>query len=70
MTKNNAGSSVKSMRISVECSCKSHLVHVNEQFEFIVSSNRKQKLKVVISQDGEAILKELTVILTTNNSQI
>ena len=62
MTKKNAGSSVKSMRISVECSCKSHLVHVNEPFEFIISSNRKQKLKVVISQDGEAVLKELTVI--------
>lgn len=62
MTKKNAGGSMKSLRISVECSCKSHLVHVNEQFEFIISSNRKQKLKVVISQDGEAILKELTVI--------
>ena len=36
--------------ISVESSCKSHLVRVNEPFEFIINSNRKQKLKVIISQ--------------------
>lgn len=48
--------------ISVESSCKSHLVHVNEPFEFIIDSNKKQKLKVVISQDGEAVLKKLTVV--------
>ena len=47
--------------ISVESSCKSHLVRVNEPFEFIINSNRKQKLKVIISQDGEAVLKNLTV---------
>ena len=52
----------KSTWISVESSCKSHLVHVNEPFEFIIDSNRKQELKVVISQDGEAVLKDLTVI--------
>ena len=52
----------KSMWISVEASCKSHLVHINEPFEFIINSNRKQKLKVVISQDGEAVLQDLTVI--------
>ena len=47
--------------ITVECSRKSHLVHVNEPFEFIITANKPKKLKVVVSMDGEAILKRLTV---------
>ena len=47
--------------ITVECSQKSHLVHVNEPFEFIITANKPKKLKVVVSMDGEAILNRLTV---------
>ena len=47
--------------INVECSRKSHLVHANEPFEFIITANKSKKLKVVVSMDGEAILQRLTV---------
>ena len=49
------------LSIAVECSRKSHLVHVNEPFEFIITANKTRKLKVVVSMDGEAILQRLTV---------
>ena len=49
------------LQITVECSRKSHLVHINEPFEFIISANRKQKLKAVISTDGETVLQTVTV---------
>ena len=47
--------------VTVECSRKSHLVHTNEPFEFIITANKPKKLKVVVSMDGEAILQRLTV---------
>ena len=56
-----AETTVTDLQITVDCSCKSHLVHVNEPFEFIVTANKPQKLKVVISMDGEAVLQKLTV---------
>lgn len=49
------------LKITVEPSRKSHLVRVNEPFEFIIKANKPQKLKVVISIDGEAVLQKLTV---------
>ena len=61
MKKNIADVGEPALQITVESSCKSHLVHINEPFEFIIEADRKQKLKVVVSQDGEAILQELTV---------
>ena len=48
--------------VTVECSRKSHLVHTNEPFEFIITANKPKKLKVVVSMDGEAILQRLTVM--------
>ena len=63
MTQNNTGGGAGSPpRITVECSCRSHLVHVDEPFEFIIGADRKQELKAVVSLDGEAVLRELTVV--------
>ena len=56
MKKRTAGKAEPVLQISVDCSCKSHLVHVNEPFEFIIESNRKQELKAVVSMDGRAVL--------------
>ena len=62
MKKRTAGKAEPVLQISVDCSCKSHLVHVNEPFEFIIESNRKQELKAVVSMDGRAVLQEVTVV--------
>ena len=49
------------IKITVDCSRKSHLVDVNEPFDFIINADKPQKLKVVVSMDGEAVLQSLTV---------
>ena len=49
------------INITVDCSRKSHLVDVNEPFDFIINADKPQKLKAVVSMDGEAILQTLTV---------
>ena len=57
-----AKASENPLNITVECNRKSHLVHVNEPFEFIITADKPKKLKVVVSMDGEAILQRLTVV--------
>ena len=53
----SAENSENPLKISVESSRESHLVRVNEPFEFIITANKPQKLKVIISMDGEAVLQ-------------
>ena len=48
-------------KITVECSRKSHIVRVGEPFEFVVTADPPRKLQVVISEDGEAVLRKMTV---------
>ena len=62
MKKRAAGTPEPVLQISVDCSCRSHLVHANEPFEFIIEANRKQELKAVISIDGRAVLREVNVV--------
>ncbi len=56
-----AGPAAPDLQISVEPSRKSHLVRVNEPFEFIITASKPQKLKVVVSLDGEAVLLKTIV---------
>ena len=41
------------LQIKVESSCKSHLVHVNEPFEFIITASRPEKVRVDITAEGK-----------------
>ncbi len=41
------------LQITVESSRKSHLVHINEPFEFIINADRPEKLRVVITAEGK-----------------
>ena len=61
VTSSAAGPAALDLQITVEPSRKSHLVRVNEPFEFIITASKPQKLKVVVSLDGEATLLKTTV---------
>lgn len=53
---------MEELKVTISCTPKSHLCHVNEPVEFLIEASQKVPLEAVISIDGETIIEKKTVI--------
>ena len=53
---------MEELKITVFCTPKSHLCHVNEPVEFLIDASQKVPLEAVISIDGETVIEKRTIL--------